>query len=108
MDARKSFRIKLSKKITKGKNTPLQKAQAIYNYVGDYLTFSGYSSTDRGALWTLSFKNGDFTEFADLYVALCRAAGIPSRWAKGFTANANATTSKHDWSLIAHIRAGEY
>ncbi len=90
--------VTLCKKITGGMKTPLKKALAIYNYIGDQFRFTGNDSDDHGALFALSKMGGDCTEFTDLYVALCRAAGIPTRWIEGVTANPDPVTPKHDWA----------
>jgi transglutaminase-like putative cysteine protease len=90
--------VELSAKITRGKPSPLKKALAIYNFVGDNFRFKSYDPSDRGALFALSKMEGDCTEFADLYVALCRAAGIPTRYVDGVSTNPDPVTPKHSWA----------
>jgi transglutaminase-like putative cysteine protease len=48
------------------------------------LKYSGYDPLDHGAQWALREKQGDCTEFTNLFVALCRANRIPARTQEGF------------------------
>lgn len=76
-------------------------AKAIYEWVSANLKHSGYHKTDRGALWALQNKQGDCSEFASLFTALCRAAGIPARTLSGFTCPKNMILkpySLHNWA----------
>ncbi len=71
----------------------------IMKFVGGTLRRGPYDSKDRGALWALNVKVGDCTEFADLFVALCRAKGIPARVCEGYVTHdvQNVDTPKHNW-----------
>lgn len=81
-----------------------QAARSIYDYVGDEITYSQYTPQDVGALTTLAQKEGDCTEFSDLFIALNRAAGIPARFVEGVTCcttnGYQAGQVKHDWSEV--------
>jgi hypothetical protein len=61
-----------------------------------------YDPADRGALWALHKKQGDCTEFADLFVALCRANNLPARFRQGFLVCElpGGGTPKHDWAEV--------
>lgn len=62
-----------------------------------------YDGADHGAAKSLKNKRGDCTDFADLFVALCRANNIPARWVEGFLAYskvAKGDTAKHDWAEV--------
>jgi transglutaminase-like putative cysteine protease len=82
---------------------PWQAARRIYDFVGSYLTYNGYNPSEKGALEAFRSGEGDCTEFADLFVALCRARGIPARFCEGFT-YVSGTSSHgdltHDWAEI--------
>jgi hypothetical protein len=59
-----------------------------------------FDSADHGAVWALDKKLGDCTEYADLFVTLCRANGVPARNRNGFLIHdvPNNDTPKHDWA----------
>jgi hypothetical protein len=68
----------------------LQKSDAsktieeVFRWVADNVRYSGYAGRDRGALYALEHKKGDCTEYANLFVALCRANGIGARLIGGY------------------------
>lgn len=75
--------INLAKKLTQGKSTVTEKANAIYNYVRYQVKYELYSNTRYGALKCLELKKGNCVDQAHLVVALCRAVGIPARYCHG-------------------------
>ncbi len=81
-----------------------QTARALYDYVGDHITYSNYSPLDVGALTALEEGAGDCTEFSDTLIALNRAAGIPANFVEGVVCcTENGYTPgdvRHDWSEI--------
>ena len=58
--------------------------EEIYRWVAGHVRYSGYAGRDRGALYALEHKKGDCTEYANLFVALCRANGIAARPVGGY------------------------
>jgi len=79
-----SYQQKLSKykeniTVTK-KLTTLEKATNIFNWVRDYVNYSFYYNTRRGAVGTLRDRKGNCVDLSHLIVALSRAAGIPARY----------------------------
>lgn len=67
--------------ITVTKNlTTLEKATNIFNWVRDYVSYSFYYNTKRGAVGTLNSRIGNCVDLSHLMVALSRAAGIPARY----------------------------
>jgi hypothetical protein len=56
----------------------------VFRWVAGNVRYSGYAGKDRGALYALEHKEGDCTEYADLFVALCRANGIAARPIGGY------------------------
>jgi transglutaminase-like putative cysteine protease len=90
--------------LVKGKTTVCEKARAIYDFVADTMTYSGYNPLDVGALKALTEKKGDCTEYTDLFIALSRAAGLPARYIDGITCctngNYQAADTKHNWAEI--------
>ena len=69
---------KLAHEITEGITDSKDKAEAIYTHVWKNLIYE-YPPSARGAQETLVRQRGDCGEFSSLYVALCRAVGLPSR-----------------------------
>jgi hypothetical protein len=75
---------------------PIKTLKNTYDFVTKKLKYAGLSASDFGAVKALQNKGGDCTEFADLFIALCRANDIPARAAKGYTTTW-ANTPRHDW-----------
>ncbi len=73
----------LATSITAGKTTAYAKAQAIFNWVRNNLTYSYYYNSIKGALGALSAKTANCCDHSHLVVALARAAGIPARYQHG-------------------------
>jgi len=73
----------LAASITAGKTTTYAKAQAIFNWVRDKLTYSFYYNTIKGALGAYSSRSANCCDTSHLLVALTRAAGIPARYQHG-------------------------
>ena len=70
----------LAASITKGLNTPIQRATAIYNWVRDHISYSFYYNTQKGALGTLNARTANCVDTAHLVVALERAAGFAAQY----------------------------
>ena len=79
----------------------LRSAQAykIYSYVITHMRYEAQDE-ERGALWALDNGKGDCSEYSYLFVALCRAAGIPAKIQAGFAFHSFSETSEdgHMWS----------
>jgi transglutaminase-like putative cysteine protease len=79
----------------------LTSAEVIFRWVVTHVSFTGYDSKARGALYTLKHKKGDCTEYMDLFVALCRAAGTPARRISGYVCPQNTILRPqdlHNWA----------
>jgi hypothetical protein len=76
-----------------------EKAVRIYNFVISYLRYDPQED-ERGALWALRNRIGDCSEYSYLFVALCRAAGIPARIQAGFGFHdlKETTADGHMWA----------
>jgi transglutaminase-like putative cysteine protease len=72
----------------------------IYNYVLDHLEYGGPSRHSRGAARALQHGQGDCTEYADLFVALCRAKDIPARVISGYAVRFDSKSPKHNWAEV--------
>ena len=79
----------------------LQTVSNIFNWIASNIQYAGYVKNIRGALHALQSKKGDCTEFAYLFVALCRASGIPSRPLGGYICKGNCILKSeqyHNWA----------
>lgn len=74
------------------------KVSKIYDFVTSHVRYS-HEEQERGALWALTNGTGDCSEYSYLFVALCRAAGIPARLnvGFGFRPSEENTTDGHMW-----------
>jgi hypothetical protein len=92
--------------ITKGENSTLKKASKIYDFVIRHVHYSAQDE-ERGAMWALENKTGDCSEYSYLFVALCRAVGIPARIQVGFAFSSTSETIK-DGHMWAEYYLGNY
>ena len=69
--------------ITQGIMDIHDQVSKIYGFVTSHVRYS-HEEQERGALWALTNGTGDCSEYSYLFVALCRAAGIPARLNVGF------------------------
>jgi len=82
---------------------PLKTAENIFRWVAEHVTYTGYSGSDRGALYALKHEKGDCTEFMYLFAALCRANDIPSQCVGGYICRENTVLRPggyHNWAEI--------
>ncbi|MFO7716588.1 transglutaminase-like domain-containing protein [Desulfosarcina sp.] len=89
----------LASRLTSG--TAHATAANLYAWVVDHIAYTGYSREAKGARSALSNRQGDCTEFADLFVALARAVDIPARRVSGYLAHENSVlrpADYHDWA----------
>ncbi|HVA00383.1 MAG TPA: transglutaminase-like domain-containing protein [Terriglobia bacterium] len=76
----------LADKITAGKQGPVEKAHAVYNYL--FHTFR-YDKSGTGwgrgdAVWACDAKHGNCTDFHSAFIGMMRAEDIPARFVIGF------------------------
>ena len=86
----------LAVKVTEGKDTQLDKARAIYDYV---FTTMRYDKTGTGwghgdVLYACDAKKGNCTDFHSLFIAMARSQGIPARFEIGFPLPAGQAFSR--------------
>lgn len=76
----------LAAEVTEGKETDLEKARAIYDYVVDTMSYdkSGEGWGHGDIYWACDMKRGNCTDFHALFTGLNRAVGIPAKFAIGF------------------------
>lgn len=92
--------LSLAKEIPASGANACEKARAYYDYVGDTLTYH-FNRNDWGAQAALGPMGADCTEYADLMIALCRAAKIPARYYEGLLyldeTTEGLTHAEHAW-----------
>jgi Transglutaminase-like enzymes, putative cysteine proteases len=75
--------VKLAQQVTDGAATQLDKAKRLFAYVNSNLQYTQGDNT-HSALQTLRQGGGSCEDFSLLYIALCRAVGIPARYVSGY------------------------
>lgn len=90
--------IKLSGKLQQ--KDPFETAKSMFDWVAGNVKYSGFDKQDKGALHGLTYKEGDCTEQAALFTALCRANGIPAKLIWGYRCQGNCQGGErlHTWS----------
>ncbi|MHC4737642.1 MAG: transglutaminase-like domain-containing protein [Planctomycetota bacterium] len=82
--ATETFR-SIAEKVVEGKKGDLVRARALYDHVIDrmrYMKFgSGWGKGD--AVYACDVRTGNCSDFHSYFIALCRAVGIPARFAIG-------------------------
>ena len=71
--------------------------EEVFCWVAGNVRYSGYAGRDRGALYALEHKKGDCTEYANLFVALCRANGIAARPIGGYVCPQSGVLKARDY-----------
>ena len=91
---------KLVAKLIKGCKTEKEKANAIFKYIRDTLSYSFYYNTKYGAAGTLNAKKGNCVDHAHLTVAMFRAAGLATRYVHGKCTFTSGHTYGHVWAQV--------
>ena len=81
---------------------PLERARKIYDYIMDSVEYSlvrEYPAIDCIAEYAAVNGKGDCGVQAILFIALCRAAGIPARWQSGLMSFPGHVWN-HDWAMF--------
>lgn len=78
--------ISQARQLTAGLTDEREKALAIFKFVIAHLKYDlNSASRNKGALNALNSRSGVCEDYASLFVALCRASGIPARVVNGYT-----------------------
>jgi transglutaminase-like putative cysteine protease len=83
--------------------TDMKTIRAIYDWVSGNMAYSGYITEDRGALYALTHRQGDCTEYAHLVVALSRANNIPARMIGGYVTAHDIVPKPQDYHNWAEV-----
>ncbi|MFZ0241932.1 MAG: transglutaminase-like domain-containing protein [Desulfobacterales bacterium] len=79
----------------------LTTAQNIFQWIVRNIQYASYVKNNRGALATLQTRQGDCTEMMHLFIALCRAGGVPARGIAGYRCPESCTlrpAQYHNWA----------
>ena len=94
----------LAEKVVAGKDTPLDKARAIYDYVFTTMKYdkSGTGWGRGDVLYACDAKRGNCTDFHSLFIAMARSQNIPARFEIGFPLPSDKHSAEvagyHCWS----------
>ena len=91
---------KLVTKLTKGLKSDKAKANAIFKYVRDTISYSFYYDTKYGAVGTLNAKSGNCVDHTHLLIAMYRTAGLASRYVHGTCTFSSGGTYGHVWAQV--------
>ncbi len=99
IESNNSAIMSLARNLTKDIDCWHRRAQRIYDFVDQHMHYETQDSA-KGALWALKNGVGDCSEYSYLYVALCRAAGLPARIQAGFAFHhaSNNVEDGHMWA----------
>lgn len=93
--------IQLKDSIVARERNPYRQAKLFYDYmIQNYVVNEQVRLGNISVLDLIEQKYGDAYDFAILFTALCRAAGIPSLPVSGILVDGSATTRNHWWSEI--------
>lgn len=87
-------------KLTKDCNSDRDKAEAIFEYVRDTLSYSFYYNTKYGAVGALKAKTGNCVDHSHLLVAMFRTAGLAARYGHGTCTFSSGSTYGHVWTQV--------
>jgi transglutaminase-like putative cysteine protease len=89
----------LAKSITKGLTSNYDKANALFKWVRDKVSYTFYYNTKYGAIKTMERKNANCIDQSHLLIALARASGIPAKYAHA-QCKFTSMTVGHIWAEL--------
>ncbi|WP_458404800.1 Ig-like domain-containing protein [Methanobrevibacter sp.] len=90
----------LVSKLTKNCKTDKEKANAIFTYVRDTISYSFYYDTKYGAVGTLKAKSGNCVDHSHLLIAMFRSSGLAARYVHGTCTFSSGSTYGHVWTQV--------
>jgi transglutaminase-like putative cysteine protease len=95
--------VNLARNLTTGCNTQLDKARKLFEYVNATFEYQKIDQDSHSALETIRIGKGVCEDFSLVYIALCRAVGIPARLVRGYRFGPNDLKSgETDLKEFAH------
>lgn len=98
----------LARQLRKDTTDPVIAARRFYDYITTHVTYAympPYRLLENASEYCAANLRGDCGIQALLFIALCRASGIPARWQSGLYA-APGDTGSHDWAEFFSPRLG--
>jgi len=86
-----------ARRIIGHESNPYLRARLLFNWLKGHGVYH-YPPEQRGATVMLQTLRGDCGQFAYLFIALCRSAGIPARLVAGFQATDDLEWGYHAWA----------
>lgn len=77
----------------------IETVRSIYNYVINNTEYR-MQDKEQGASYAAQQREGDCSEYSALFVAMCRAKGIPARVVTGYAVVVSETLPKHAWTEV--------
>ena len=94
----------LSNNITKNRNTTWSKAEAIFDWVKENISYSNYGDTKYGGAGTIKIRKGNCVDTSHALVSLLRANNIPARYVSGkcefIEGDLAGSTTSHVWVQV--------
>ena len=91
-----------AKELFEGIYNPYLKAKKVFEFVNSHITYD-VENGNKGALSALNTGKGVCEEYADLFVALLRAGGVPARVVSGYWIEPNGfNEGEADGNLYRH------
>ena len=85
---------------------PMQTAGNVYRWIVNHIRRAEYQNKGHGAVYALLHKEGDCTELMYLFIALCRANGIPARCIAGYVCTHDTVLKPQDYHNWAEFYLG--
>ena len=77
----------------------IETVRSIYNHVVNNLDYC-IQDKEQGASYAVQKGEGDCSEYSALFVAMCRANGIPARVVTGYAVVVSETLPRHAWAEV--------
>lgn len=93
---------RMAEEIAGGETNPYLRAKKYYDWISENISYSyarEYSTLRNISMYVAENGYGDCGQITLLFMALCRAGGIPARWESGWMLYP-VLTNLHDWCEI--------